>query len=247
MTSSRRLVLGVAALSAVVVAVTGVSGQNPNNPKGLDVSMWQGTINWTNVKSAGIDFVIIRAGHGDMTGKDTKFDANWPAAKAAGLVRGAYWYVVPSASPTLAANAQKIATVFVETVQPKRDDLQLCIDLEDNGGLSRADLWTWLQACTAKVKALTGRPAIIYCSPGFWSGNLPTTGTNNMNCGLWVAHWGAVSPTIPGPWASTGYAFWQYSSTGNVAGLNPVDQDTYNGSMSSLMNFTYPRDPLNRK
>jgi GH25 family lysozyme M1 (1,4-beta-N-acetylmuramidase) len=245
MASGRRIVLGMAALCGMV-AVSAVSGQNPNNPKGLDVSMWQGNINWTSVKNAGINFVIIRAGHGGVTGKDTKFDQNWAGAKSAGLVRGAYWYVVPSASPSLAADAQAVATTFVNTVKPMEGDLQLCIDLEDNGGLSRANLWTWLQACCGQVQSMTHRPGIIYCSPSFWSGNLPSTATN-LNCGLWIAHWGVSSPTIPAPWASTGYAFWQYSSTGNVAGLNPVDQDTYNGNMSSLMNFTFPRDPLNRK
>jgi GH25 family lysozyme M1 (1,4-beta-N-acetylmuramidase) len=246
MTSSRRIVLGMTALCGVVVAVSATSGQNPNNPKGLDVSQFQGNINFTNVRNAGISFVIIRAGHGGVTGKDTKFDTNWPAAKAAGLVRGAYWYVIPSASPSLTSDAQTIATNFVNVVKPQSGDLQMAIDLEDNGGLSPANLYTWLQACCAKIQSLTHRPALIYCSPSFWSSNLPGNATN-MNCGLWIAHWGAVTPTIPAPWSSVGYAFWQYSSTGNVAGLNPVDQDTYNGSATSLLNFTFPRDPLNRK
>jgi GH25 family lysozyme M1 (1,4-beta-N-acetylmuramidase) len=255
MSSPRRIVLGVTlVLGCLAVAIPDVPGQNPANPKGIDVSYWQGAINWTSVKNAGITFAIIRAGHGDSantgltaTGVDVNFATNWAGAKAAGVVRGAYWFVVPSASPSLSANAISLATKFVNTVQPKEGDLQLAIDLENNSNsLTKADMQTWMQACVNQIKAMTHRAPMIYCGQSFWGANMPSTATN-MGCPLWVANWNVTSPAIPAAWASTGYAFWQYSSTGNVGGLNPVDQDTFNGSASQMQTYIYPRDPLSRR
>lgn len=61
--------------------------------KGIDVSTWQGNIDFSKVKAAGIDFVIIRAGYGrEISQKDKYFEQNYKNAKAAGLNVGAYWY-----------------------------------------------------------------------------------------------------------------------------------------------------------
>jgi lysozyme len=169
------MVVCALALGGLTLAVAGVSGQNPNNPKGVDVSYWQGTINWTTVKNGGINFTIIRAGHGDSTdtgltstGVDTKFASNWAGAKAAGIVRGAYWFVIPSASPSLSGHATALAQKFVNTVMPKQGDLPLAIDFESNAnGLTKAQMNTWMQACVAEITRLTHRLPLIYCSPSF--------------------------------------------------------------------------------
>src|SRR5438270_1255441 len=99
MFTARRIFLGLTlVLGMLAVAIPRAPGQNPNNPKGIDVSYYQGTINWTSVKNSGITFAIIRAGHGDTsgtgltsTGTDVNFATNWAGAKAAGIIRGAYW------------------------------------------------------------------------------------------------------------------------------------------------------------
>nr|AIA94671.1 Glyco_hydro_25 [uncultured Ruminococcus sp.] len=60
---------------------------------GIDISEWQGKINFQLVKTSGIDFVIIRAGYGKLlTQKDKCFEVNYQQARAAGLSLGAYWY-----------------------------------------------------------------------------------------------------------------------------------------------------------
>ena len=244
---ARRTILGtVLALSVLAVAIPGAPAQNPSNPKGIDVSVYQGTINWTSVKNAGISYAIIRAGHGGTTGVDTTFATNWAGAKAAGLVRGAYWYVVPSASPSLSANAVSVATAFVNTVKPQKGDLQLAIDFEDNSNsLSKTDMQTWMQACVNQIKTMTHRPPMIYCSPSFWNSAMPT-GASNMGCPLWIAHWFVSSPTVPSSWST--YAFWQYNDNGSVSGISGnVDSDTFNGGMATMLTYTYSRDPLDRR
>ena len=61
--------------------------------RGIDVSAWQGKIDFQKVKQSGIDFVIIRAGYGKVASqKDPYFETNYKNAKAAGLQVGAYWY-----------------------------------------------------------------------------------------------------------------------------------------------------------
>src|SRR4051794_32355928 len=65
--------------------------------KGIDVSSWQGTINWTKVKASGVHFAIARTGDG--LGKDSHFHANWSGMKSAGLVRGVYQFFRPGKDP----------------------------------------------------------------------------------------------------------------------------------------------------
>ncbi len=61
--------------------------------KGIDVSKYQGEINWEKVKDSGIQFAIIRAGYGKETyQKDPKFETNYNNAKAVGIPIGVYWY-----------------------------------------------------------------------------------------------------------------------------------------------------------
>jgi GH25 family lysozyme M1 (1,4-beta-N-acetylmuramidase) len=248
--SSRRIVLGfIVALGLLAFAIPRSPGQNPNNPKGIDVSDYQGNINWTSVKNSGISFAFIKATEG-TTFTATTFAANWMNSKAAGIVRGSYHFARPGTSPTVSGNAIAQANFFINTVKPQKGDLQLVCDFEDNSNaLSQTDMGTWLTAFCNQIASVTHRPAIVYTYPSFWS-NMPSNWTN-PNCGLWIANYGVSSPSIPPPWG-TSYAFWQYSSSGtstNVSGIQiyPVDLDTYNGSMSSLLNFTYPRDPLNRR
>ena len=61
--------------------------------KGIDVSTYQGDINWSAVKNSGIKLAIIRAGYGkEISQKDNKFDRNYENAKAVGMPIGVYWY-----------------------------------------------------------------------------------------------------------------------------------------------------------
>jgi GH25 family lysozyme M1 (1,4-beta-N-acetylmuramidase) len=250
--SLRGRALTTLAFAAAMLAVASPqsSGQNPNNPKGIDVSYYQGSVNWTSVKNSGITFTIIRAGHGDTsgtgltsTGVDVNFATNWAGAKAAGVIRGAYWLPVPSASPSLVGHATALATKFVNTVQPQKGDIQLTIDFEVNtNSLTPANMQTWMQACVSQIKTMTNRNPMIYCSQSFWNSNMPTTATN-MGCPLWVANWFVTSPKLPNAW--TTYAFWQYNDNGTCPGISgAVDSDTCNGSLSFLQSYTYPRDPM---
>jgi lysozyme len=239
MASPRRIVLAATiALTGLALAVTGVSGQTQSAVHGIDVSHWQGTINWTSVKNSGVSFAFCKATEG-TTYVDPTFATNYSQMKSKGIIRGAYHF----GRPASAAVAQ--AQLFVNTVKPKEGDLQLCLDLEATDGKTPAQVWTWTQAFCAEVQRLTHRPPIIYTGYYFWRDNVGAP-TNNLNCPLWMARYNTTPLPLPSAW--TTWSFWQYSSTGSTPGVTGnCDQDNFNGSATNLQNLTYPRDPLNRR
>jgi lysozyme len=107
--------------------------------EGIDVSYYQGTVNWTSVKASGKSFAFARVSDG-LSYPDTKFATNWPAMKSAGIVRGAYQYFRPSAD----ANAQ--AQLMLDKIKAagglQLGDLPPVLDLETDSGLQRRHaLW----------------------------------------------------------------------------------------------------------
>ena len=203
---------------------------------GIDVSNYQGTVNWTSVKNAGNSFAFAKATEG-TTFTDAYFKSNWANMKSAGLIRGAYHYGHPSVSATAQAqyfvNAVKAAGGFNGS-----NSLQLVLDLETTDGLSPSQVWAWTQAFIAEIKTLTGRPGIIYTGYYFWRDSVGNP-SNNLNCPLWIADYGVSSPLVPSAWST--WTFWQYSDTGSVPGVGGnVDLDYFNGSLTNLKALCIP-------
>jgi lysozyme len=196
--------------------------------EGVDVSEFQGSINWTSVHNSGRDFAITRVSDG--TGHlDPTFATNWAGIKAAGMVRGVYQFFEGTESGTAQADLliQKVGTLGA-------DDLPPVADVEVLDGASGSQLVSNLAAWVAEIKAKTGRTPIIYTAPGFWNG-LPSTGQFSGEV-LWVANWQVSCPDTPTPW--TAWKFWQYddgTTTPNVPGISgQVDKDKFNGSLAQL-------------
>ena len=96
--------------------------------KGIDVSSWQGIVDYKKVKAGDIDFVIIRAGFGRETSqKDNCFEQNYSAAKAAGLDVGAYWYSYADS----AEDAVREAKACMEVIKGKKFEYPIYFDLEE--------------------------------------------------------------------------------------------------------------------
>jgi lysozyme len=197
------------------------------------VSHWQGSINWSSVKSSGKKFAFCKATEG-TTYTDPQFATNWAAMKTNGIVRGAYHYGRPGSDAVAQAN------LFVNTVKPKQGDLQLVLDLETTDGKTPAEVWAWTQAFCGRVQQLTHRPCIIYVGYYFWRDSVGNP-TNNLNCPLWLAYWGSGDPQsfVPPAWDT--WSFWQYTSTGTVPGISGnVDLDYFHGSVTTLKKLTLP-------
>ena len=191
--------------------------------EGVDVSRWDGTVDWAAVRSAGIAFAIARVSDG-LAYPDSSFDANWAAIKAHGMVRGSYQYFEPAQDPIAQAN---LVLQRVGALGP--GDLPPALDIETMGGLTSAAVAASMAQWIERIRFATGRRPIVYTSPAFWS----ALGNANVAADLWVANWAVTCPSVPGPFAS--WKLWQYSATGSVSGIaGMADRSRFNGSLAEL-------------
>ena len=202
---------------------------------GIDVSHWQGTINWSKVKAAGMQFAFMKATE-STTYTDTQLATNWAGVQAVGMYRGAYHFARPKVGT---APAQ--AKYFVSKVGSFQGagTLPPVLDLEASGGLGVTDLRNWTATWLQTVEQLTGRTPIIYVSPAFWEHYLGNS-TAFTRYPLWIAHYGVSTPRVPGGWPT--WTFWQRTSSGTVSGISGnVDMNRFNGTtaqLASLANTT---------
>jgi lysozyme len=194
---------------------------------GVDVSVFQGAINWPAVKGAGKSFAIARISDG--TYLDTKFSANWPAMKSAGLVRGAYQFFEPGEDPTTQAN------IVINAVgRLGAGDLPVTADMEVTGSQSAATIIANLQTWMAKVEAGTGKKPMIYTALGYWNAHVNSSAFSGNP--LWAANWGVTCPGLANGWGA--WKFWQNADNGSVGGIGgAVDTDEFNGSLADLQGF----------
>lgn len=197
--------------------------------EGIDVSKWQGTIDFSKVAAAGKRFVVAKATEGiGYT------DPNWKTyvanATAAGLKVAGYHFARPDGNPTQPVQE---ADWFVSQLALAPGMIVPALDLERAGSMSPTALIAWVGAWLNEVYAKTGVRPMIYTSPSFWHTALNNTSTfaNQGYAVLWIAHWGVDHPSVPASnWGNHGWTFWQYDDCGSVPGISGcVDVDRYNG------------------
>ncbi len=182
--------------------------------KGIDVSKWQAAIDFSKVKKAGIQFVIIRAGYGDGN-KDAYFEQNYKNAKAAGLQVGAYWY----SYATSAAGAKTEAQKFAAILKGKQFEYPVYFDLEEASQLAKGK-----EFCSSLITAFCNEMEAQGFFAGFYMSlsavNAYVTDAVKKRYAFWVAQWNS-SCSYSGQ-----YGIWQYSSKGSVSGISGnVDLD----------------------
>ena len=128
---------------------------------GIDVSHWQGTIDWQRVAEKGKRFAFLKATDGhDLL--DPTFFANRAGARANGLPVGAYHFARPDPSK---GDAVEEARWFVSQADPRPGNLLPVLDLETSRGLDQQDVTLWARRWTAEVRRLTGVTPLVYTSP----------------------------------------------------------------------------------
>ncbi len=175
--------------------------------KGIDVSTWQGNINFNKVKRDGIDFVIIRAGYG-IGHKDKWFNENYRKAKEAGLHVGAYWYSYADSVSEVIREARSC----VDVLRGKQLDYPVYYDLEERSQLNRGKSF-----CSSLVTNFCNELEKSGYYAGFYMSlsaaeHYITSEVRNRYA-FWVAQWSS-SCDYEGQ-----YGLWQYSSEGNVSGI----------------------------
>ncbi|MFL6232935.1 MAG: glycoside hydrolase family 25 protein [Thermoanaerobaculia bacterium] len=199
------------------------TGSSAAGIQGIDVSHYQGVIDWNLVAEAGMAFAFIKATEGIST-VDPEFQDNWSGAKAAGLLRGAYHFYQPGDDP------QQQAEYFLSVVQTVPGDLPPVLDVEIPAEAS--EIIAGAQAWLAAVAQATAKIPILYTSPSFWA-QLGASVTGFSQFPLWVAEYGVTAPKIPEGW--TAWTFWQFSESGSVSGIEgSVDLDIFQGTLQGL-------------
>src|SRR5262249_46229404 len=158
---------------------------------------------------------------------DAYINQNIAGMKKNGIIPGAYHFGHPGTDATTQANK------FTSVVKNANGGtfsglLQLVLDLEVTDGRTPAQVWAWTQTFVARVKAVTGRPCIIYTGFYFWRDRVGNP-NNNLNCPLWLAAYVSnPEPYVPNAWQGVGWAFWQYTDRGSVSGISGnVDRDYF--------------------
>lgn len=207
----------------------------PTTVPGIDVSYYQGNIDFTKVKGAGHKFVIARVSDG-LNYPDSKFNTYWPAIRAEGLVRGTYQFFRPGQDALAQANLVLSRVNALGGFQP--DDMPVVLDIEATDGQSSTVVRQKMQIWLDRIEAATGKKPIIYTA-AFMSSVI---GNGFNGYPLWVANYGATCPLMPSNF--TQWKFWQYSSTGSVPGISGnVDMNKWNGTLNELVAYVTPPVP----
>lgn len=180
--------------------------------KGIDVSHYQGAIDWAKVKAAGVEFAIIRAGYGKYAyQEDPCFEDNIEGAYNAGIPVGVYWY---SYADT-AAEARQEAEVCLTVIKPYEDMITLPVffDQEYEPAILAAGNSIRTQCCVAFIEAIeaAGYKAGLYGSQDWLQNKIDLSGLPEGTV-VWCALYGA-EPEVE-------HTIWQYTSTGKVNGIS---------------------------
>ena len=178
--------------------------------KCLDISTWQGYVNFNKVKSAGYNYVILRAGFGrENSQKDNTFERNYANAKASGLKVGVYWFSY-STSPS---DAYREANACLYCLNGKQLDMPVYYDLEYQPAMSMSNsnyTQMALNFCSAIKKA--GYKSGVYSSASVYGYLLNRQTLINNGVSIWNAQWSS--------YCSVPCDIWQYSEKGQVNGIS---------------------------
>ncbi len=193
---------------------------------GIDVSKWQGEIDWKKVKDAGIQFAMLRDGFGRFPNQsDEYFETNYKNAKAAGLYVGAYHY-------SYAKNPQQAreeANYCLSLLGDKVFDFPICYDVEDasQSALSKDEISDIVAAFCERIEA-AGYYVCVYMNLSWL--NTKVREDIFQKYDIWLAHWTENTSF------ARGYGIWQYASDGSVAGVRGrVDLDSAYKNYPNIM------------
>jgi len=212
----------------VVSPPTLAATTSTSSVEGMDVSGWQGTVDWTSWYQLGRRFAYVKATEGS-TYRSSTFSAQYTGSYQAGMIRGAYHFAVPSgASGTIQAD------YFVAHGGGWSNDgktLPGMLDIEWNPygpacyGKTPSQLVAWVTAFIKEYKYKTGRDAVIYTAASYWKTCLGNATTFSYTDPLMVANYSTSAPTLFGGWPY--FTFRQYTDT-------PLDLDRFYGGYARL-------------
>jgi lysozyme len=212
---------------------------------GIDVSKWQGEIDWPAVRAAGTRFAFIKATEGGDH-EDERFRANWNGAKAAGIPVGAYHFVY------WCRPAHEQAQWFVQHIPNDPEALPPVLDLEWNGHsrtcprkVAREIALEKARLMLRELEAHTGKVPIIYTDITFHKEVLE--GEREFDrYPFWLR---SVAARPEERYTDRPWAFWQYTTTGRIPGIKgDVDRNVFRGSDAEFAGWLKGQyDPASRQ
>jgi GH25 family lysozyme M1 (1,4-beta-N-acetylmuramidase) len=208
-----------------------------SDPEGLDVSSYQGNVNWAAAAADGAAFAYMKATEGAYYVDSAYFAQQYNGSYNAGLIRGAYHFAIPSNSTGAAQADYFVAHGGGWSADGKTLPGTLDIEYNPYGsecyGLTPSQMVSWIGSFDREYHLLTGREPTIYTNTNWWQ-----TCTGNSAAfsqeGLAIARYGSSNPyPLPASWGT--YQIWQYADSG----VFPGDQDLFNGLYEQLIQFAY--------
>ena len=231
MTFAKLLTACLGALA--LAACASVDGFDDGMPKptdfeihGIDVSKYQGLIDWNQVKNAGVQFAWIKATEGgDHT--DSQFQRNWIEAKAAGIPRGAYHFVY------WCRPWQEEMAWFQQNVPVEPDALPPVLDVEATPESKSCKRKLYAEEVVPQMRAMLqamerhfGKKPVIYSTVDFYAGILSNGALSDYP--IWVRST-KYSPAVK--YGSRRWYFWQYQSDARIPGISgKVDRNAFFGT-----------------
>lgn len=209
---------------------------------GLDVSEFNGNVEWTKVKEANYKFAFVRCADGNVK------DANYgklrvESVRGAGMTCGVYYFGHVASPLNDQRNGREEAGMAIyfarEGTWGHTGDLPLVYDFEEKSMNEQTP-----QKCATHIyqfviayKFIENTYPIIYTNPNTWN-QINSSFTAEQasvvaKCPLWIANWNVTSPQVPYPW--TEWTFWQWTNEGAVPGITgKVDLDRFSGTTTQF-------------
>lgn len=203
---------------AALVPARAIPPSGGRQYRGIDISEFQGEIDFEEVKRSGIEAVYIRVGAGEYT--DEYFAENYERAKAAGLKIGFYHYVTARSVD----EGRRQARFFASLAAGREPDMRLAMDFEYFGSLSVSQINAISEAYLDELTALTRREAVIYSDLSNARNIFSRALAEKYP--LWAAQYGADEPSANGKWRE--WVGFQYTDEGRVGGIyGNVDRNIF--------------------
>ena len=182
---------------------------------GVDVSRYQGNMDWQKCAANGAKFAVCRATVGDYY-TDTAYAANVTGITLAGLALGVYHVVTPCDNTGRTITAEMQMGYLFKAIQGVPLDLPIVLDCELDRGAAPSAMTELIQRCVGTILGKRTIHPIIYTSAGWWNPHV-WRGPMWKSCPLWVANYTtAAKPLLPADWST--WVFWQWSADGNGQG-----------------------------
>ena len=203
---------------AALVPARAIPPSGGRQYRGIDISEFQGEIDFEEVRRSGIEAVYIRVGAGEYT--DEYFAENYERAKAAGLKIGFYHYVTARSVD----EGRRQARFFASLAAGREPDMRLAMDFEYFGSLSVSQINAISEAYLDELTALTRREAVIYSDLSNARNIFSRALAEKYP--LWAAQYGADEPSANGKWRE--WVGFQYTDEGRVGGIyGNVDRNIF--------------------